>query len=228
MQQRQEHVQPPPEARETARVPSPAPVPQALAFDGTSLWMGSWETQKIYGIKPDGFSVFEQANAPGRPVGMTAIHEDLRVVCSESAEDNRFIRRYIPGHGFVMNERVPCPDDTGSFLAYDGIHLWLSQRYNRRVLEFDAQYRVLVEAHADAQIIGIVWAHGSMYLSTWHGKEGGGCKIGRLDVGADRIEYVATLPFAGISLAHDGSRFWTNDVRENAIVSFTLPKGRRP
>lgn len=207
------------------RIPSPAPAPQALAFDNGVLWMGSWETQKLYGMKPPEFAVTERANAPGRPVGMTAVGEELRVVCSESSEDHRFIRRYIPGHGFVMNEAVECPEDTGSFLAFDGIHLWLSQRYNMRVLELDATYATIAEIPADAQILGIVWVHGHLYLSTWHGKEGG-CKIGRTTAAGGRIEYVASLPFAAVSLAHDGKRFLTNDARASEIVGFTLAKDR--
>jgi hypothetical protein len=219
------HHDPRGDAREVMRVPSPAPAPQALAFENGTLWMGSWETQKIYGMKSPGFEVYERANAPGRPVGMTVVGEALRIVCSETSEDHRVIRRYIPGHGFVMNEHVECPEDTGSFLAFDGVHLWLSQRYKKRVLEFDGKYDILMEIAADAQILGIVWVHGHLYLSTWHGKEGG-CKIGRTNPSVGKIEYVATLPFAAISLAHDGTRFLTNDPRESAIVGFTLPKGR--
>lgn len=204
------------------RVPSPAPAPQALAFDGETLWMGSWETQRVYGIAPQRFTVFEEANAPGRPVGMVSVGGELRVVCSEGGDDHRVIRRYIPGHGFKMSDQVPCPDDTGSFLAFDGIHLWLSQRYKQRVLEFDAQYRVLSELQIDGQILGVVWVGGFLYLSTWHGKENGGCKLGRVVRGAAEVEYVASLHFAGVSLTHDGTRFWTNDPRDTAIVAFTL------
>ncbi len=213
-----------PEAREVARWHSPAPAPQALAFDGQLFWIGSWETQRLYAVKADGATIVEEANAPGRPVGAVAIGDQLRVVCSE-ADDSRFIRRYIPGHGFVVREAIPCPEDTGSFLGYDGIHLWLSQRYNRRVLELDAKYDAIAEIQADAQILGIAFSGGHLYLSTWHGKDGG-CKIGRTALGARGIDYLATLPFAGVSLAHDGTRFWTNDPRSASIVGFTLPKDR--
>jgi hypothetical protein len=211
-------------AREVLRVPSPAPAPQALAFEAGILWMGSWETQRIYGMKPDTFVVFEEANAPGRPVGMTAVGDELRVVCSE-ADDSRFIRRYIPGHGFVLSDRVACPDDTGSFLAFDNVHVWLSQRYNERVLELDAQYRPIAELHVGAQILGLVWAAGRLYVSTWHGKNGG-CRVGRIDARSEAVEYVASLPFAAVSLAHDGTAFFTNDARASQIVAFTLPKDR--
>ncbi|HTU83447.1 MAG TPA: hypothetical protein VMF61_15050 [Candidatus Acidoferrales bacterium] len=211
------------EAHEVARRRSPAKAPQALAFGAGRLWMGSWETQRIYALKPESFAIEEEANAPGRPVGMTWTGDDLRVVCSETADDHRVIRRYAPGRGFVMPEAIPCPDDTGSFLAFDGIHLWLSQRYNQRVLEFDARYEVISEIAADAQILGALWSGGHLYLSTWHGREGG-CKIARTDARSRTLEYVASMSFAAVSLAHDGARFWTNDSRDSAIVAFTLPK----
>lgn len=212
-----------PKIQELMRVPSPAPSPQALAFDGEHLWMGSWDTQRIYGIQPQRFTVFEEANCPGRPVGAVAVGDELRVVCGEGVEDDRYIRRYIPGHGFKMNEKVPCPDFTGSFLAFDGLHLWLSQRFDKRVLELSAEYGVQRVIPMDAQIIGIVLKGQTLYLSTWHGKDGGGCKIARTVLGSEKVEYVASVDFAAISLTHDGTRFWTNDHRGTAIVAFNLP-----
>jgi hypothetical protein len=166
------------------------------------------------------FDVFEEANAPGRPVGMVDVDGELRVICSEGSDDDRFIRRYVPGHGFVMDDRIGCPDDTGSFLAFDGIHLWLSQRYNKRVFELDGQYRVVSVTPVDAQILGIVWAGGRLYASTWHGKDGGGCKLARITPAKNAVEYVTALPFAAVSLAHDGTRFWTADPRETSLVAF--------
>jgi hypothetical protein len=75
----------------------------------------------------------------------------------------------------------------------------------------------------DAEIVGIVMVNGTMYASTWHGRTNGGCKIARIDVGGGSFDYVGSLAFAGISLAHDGTRFWTNDTKATAIVSFSLP-----
>src|SRR5580693_1043709 len=111
-----------PELEEIVRIPSPAPAPQALACDGEHLWLGSWETSRVYGIDAHQGRVFEEAPAPGRPVGATVLGDDLR-----------FIRRYVPAHGFKSHEAVQCPDDTGSFLAFDGTRLWLSQRFLKRV-----------------------------------------------------------------------------------------------
>jgi hypothetical protein len=208
---------------ELQRVASPAPLPQALAFDGELLWMGSWETQRLYGIVPAQFTVRDEAAVPGKPVGAVAVGDELRIVCSENGEDdNRFIRRFVPGHGF-KNEKIACPEDTGSFLAFDGVHLWLSQRYNMRVLELDNEYNAKRGFQLDAQIVGIAMVEGTLYASTWHGARTGGCKIARIDPRSGAFEYVASLGFAGISLTHDGSRFWTNDTKGTAIVAFTLP-----
>jgi hypothetical protein len=213
-----------PKIEEIMRLPSPAPAPQALAFDGESLWMGSWETQRMYGIQPQQFTVFEETEAPGKPVGAVALGDELRVICSEGGEaDNRFIHRFIPGHGFKVSEKVECPEDTGSFLAFDGSRLWVSQRYNKRVLELDADYQVRREIRAEAQIIGVAWVGDALFLSTWHGKEGG-CKIARATV--ERApEYIGQLGFAAFGLTYDGTRFWANDPRATSIVAFSVPVG---
>ena len=208
---------------ELLRLPSPAPAPQALTCDGENLWMGSWETQRIYGLDRTHFTVFEEMNAPGNPVGMVSTGDELRLVVSDGGEEgNRVIRRYIPGHGFKDKDRLPCPDDTGSYLAYDGECLWLSQRYNKRVLELDPRGAIVSEVPADAQILGIVWVEGKLYASLWFGARSGGCQIGRISNDGTHIEPVAAVPFAAISLTHDGTRFWTNDYKANKIVAFSI------
>ena len=166
------------------------------------------------------FTVFEERPAPGKPVSLVAVGEELRGVLSEGGEDDhRFIRRYIPGHGFKERDKLACPDDTGSFLAYDGESLWLSQRFNRRILLLDANANVRREITAGGQILGITFVDGALYASLWYGKEGGP-KLGR--VNGDSVDVIASLPFAAISLAHDGSRFWCNDPKTTSIVAFTF------
>jgi len=195
-------------------------MPQALACAGEHLWMGSWETQRIYGIDRAHFTVFEEQPAPGKPVSLVTVGEELRGVVSEGGEDDhRFIRRYIPGHGFKDRDKLACPDDTGSFLAYDGESLWLSQRFNKRILLLDANANVRREILAPGQILGITFVDGELYASLWFGKEGGP-KLGR--VKGDQVDVVASLPFAAISLAHDGQRFWCNDPKTTSIVAFAL------
>jgi hypothetical protein len=205
---------------EVLRLPSPAPRPQALACSGEHLWIGSWETDRIYGIDRAHFTVFEERPAPGKPVSLVAVGEELRGVLSEGGDDDhRFIRRYIPGHGFKERDKLACPDDTGSFLAYDGEALWLSQRYNGRIYLLDGSAHIRREIESDGQILGITFVDGALYASLWFGKDGG-AKLGR--VSNDRVEVIASLPFAAISLAHDGQRFWCNDPKTTSIVAFTL------
>ena len=39
--------------KEIKRLPSPVPMPQALAWDGSLLWMGSLDTKKVYQVDPE-------------------------------------------------------------------------------------------------------------------------------------------------------------------------------
>src|ERR1700690_1913437 len=99
---------------ELERLASPAPKPPSLAWDGSTLWMGSRETKRIYGINPRTWTVTWESAAPGTPYGMTVVEGELRVLCGETPGDNRIIRRCIPLHGFDGRFGIPCPDDTGS------------------------------------------------------------------------------------------------------------------
>jgi hypothetical protein len=157
-------------------------------------------------------------------VSAVAVGEELRVVLSET-DDSRFIRRYIPGHGF-KSEAIPAPEDTGSFLAFDGGRLWLSQRYNKRILELDQAYKPARIIPIGEEIIGFAWARGVVLLSTWLGRDRGGCRLATIDPNATspQVRYVATVPFAGVSLALDGESCWTNDFKKNEIVRFALPE----
>jgi len=212
---------------ELFRVPSPAKANQALAVDGSTLWMGSLETQRIYGVDSRQGRVFEEFPAPGRPIGMCLLGDELRVVCSENRkEDNRFIRRYIPGHGFKDTFKVPCPDDTGSFLAYDGDSLYLSQRFNQRIVSIDERGAMIrVVAELPREITGMTILSGCFYLATSAGADSGDYRITKVDArkSTPEITDLASVPFEARSLAHDGQRFWTNQRWEAEFVAFKLP-----
>lgn len=205
---------------EILRIPSPCPAPQALACDGTDLWIGSWETDRIYGVRAQTGAVFEENTAPGKPVGMVVTGEALRVVTSEKNE-SRFIRRYIIGHGF-KKEAIACPDDTGSFLAYDGDNVFLSQRYNKRILEIDMWGNVMRAIDVPREITGMVIVNGRFFLMTAESRESDDYRLMRLDARKEEPEIVelASVPFWGRSLGWDGSKFWTNCRAENCIVAF--------
>ncbi|HVA36758.1 MAG TPA: hypothetical protein VNJ51_04025 [Candidatus Dormibacteraeota bacterium] len=214
-----------PTVDELVRIPAPCPGPQSLAFDGEALWVGSWETARLYGIDAHSGSAFEESTAPGKPVGSVAVGDDLWLVCSE--EDNsRFFRRYVPGHGFKTSERVPLPDDAGSFLAFDGERLWLSQRYLKRVLELDRDLKPVREIPIGEEIVGVAFVERDLYVSTWWGRDRGGCLIARVrpDEATPQVQWLAQSPFPAISLARDGERLWSNDFKKNEIVAFAIPR----
>jgi hypothetical protein len=215
------------EIEELFRVPSPAPANQALAVDGTTLWMGSLETQRMYGVDSRQGRVFEEFPAPGRPIGACVMGDELRVVCSENGkEDNRFIRRYIFGHGFKSNEMIACPDDTGSFVAYDGDLLYLSQRFNKRILDIDERGNIIrVVAELPLEITGMTIIGGCFYLATSGGSDSGVYRITKVDARKETPEItdLASIPFEARSLCHDGQRFWTNQRWEKQFVAFKLP-----
>jgi hypothetical protein len=215
-----------PELEEIVRIPSPAPRPQSLAHDGESLWLGSWETGHIYGMDPKHGRVFETVLSPGLPVGSTCVGDELRFVISENGEDDhRFIRRFVPGHGFKSNGALGCYEDTGSFLAYDGKHLWLSQRFNKRVLELDSAAKPLRTIEIGEEILGLAWVGERLYLSLWLGKDRGGSRIAYVEPNSSSpsVVFAAQSPFIGVSLARAGNRLWTNDFKNLSIVAFAIP-----
>jgi len=207
---------------ELLRMPAPCPEPQALACDGTDLWVGCVDTSRIFGLRGNTGEIFEEASAPGEPIGMTVTGDALRVVTSEGTDDHRFIRRYVFGHGF-KTEGIACPDDTGSFLGYDGDALFLSQRHQKRILELDATGAVRRTIAVPREITGMVVIGGRFFLMTVESKDSLHSKIMRVDArkGEPEIVELADVPFKGRSLAWDGTKFWTNSRSEKMIVAFS-------
>jgi len=210
---------------EIQRLASPAPKPTSLAWDGSILWMGSRQTKRIYGINPATWAVVWETAAPGTPYGIASMEGELRVVCGETAGDNRFIRRCIPMHGFDGKFAIPCPDDTGSQLGYDGRRLHLSQWYPRKVLALGADGQVERVISIPHGICGQVFVGGLLYLATTDEEEKGDYWITRVDPrpAMPVITDLARIPFAARALAFDGERFWTNHREQNQIVSFARP-----
>lgn len=214
------------EISELSRLPAPAPLPQALAFDGEHLWIGSIETNRLYAMNPAQWTIYEEASAPGKPWGMTALGDELRVLCGEPPDDNRVIRQFIPGHGFKTSGAIPCPDDTGSHLSYDGKHLFVSQWYRKRLVELDAHGKAGRSIAAPHGICGQVFANGAFYLLTTDDEENGDYFITRIDPASGEAHDLARVPFHARALAYDGTRFWTNHRQAHQTVSFTLPEDR--
>ncbi len=211
------------EIKELLRLPSPAPRPQALACDGGTLWMGSLETQRLYAIDTEHWTVGEEAQAPGKPYGMTVVGDELRVLCGMPESDDRYIYRFVPGHGF--KEPFACPEDTGSQLSYDGAFLYMAQWYKRRIVKLDAQGKVLREIALEHQICGQVFVGGAFYVVGVEDEKTTDYWLTRVDARGDKAECkdVARIPFAARALAFDGERFWTNHRENHEIVAFAKP-----
>jgi hypothetical protein len=210
---------------ELQRLDSPAPKPQSLAWDGSLLWMGSRQTRGIFAIDPLAWTVRWQTTAPGVPYGMTAVAGELRVLCGETADDNRIIRRCVPLEGFDPNWSIPCPDDTGSQLGYDGRRLHVSQWYPKKVIMIDDFGQVQRVISAPHGICGQVFVGELIYLMTTDAEETTDYWLTRVDPrpATPLIEDIAHVPFAARALAFDGTRFWTNHREQNQIVSFERP-----
>ncbi len=211
--------------QELKRLASPAPKPQSLVWDGPNLWMGSRETRGIYKINPVTWTVSWECAAPGIPWGMTVVGQELRVICGETANDNRIIRRCVHGQGFDEKFALPCPDDCGSQLGYDGQRLHLSQWYPKKVLRLGADGKVERTINVPHGICGQVFVGGLIYLVTTDAEETNEYCLTRVDPrpATPKIDDLARIPFAARALAFDGKNFWTNHREQNQIVCFARP-----
>ena len=210
---------------ERARFPSPARTPQALAWDGNALWMGSRDLRRIYAIDPKEWTVLEEREAPGIPWAAVSVNGTLRFTIGEGADDDRYIRRFVPNVGFSETERIACPEFTGSYLSYDGEHLYLSQWYKHWIVKLDASGNIIRKIDIGAEICGHVFVGGSVYVLRGTEQNGESWTIARLDPREEMpdVKDIAVVPFACRSLTFDGELFWTNYRAEDMIISFVLP-----
>jgi hypothetical protein len=213
--------------REQKRFPSPATTPQALTWDDNAqlLWMGSRDLRRIYAIDPEKWTVVEEREAPGIPWAAVATNGSFRFTIGEGPEDDRYIRRFVRDGGFSEADRIACPEFTGSYLSYDGDHLYLSQWYKHRILKLDAVGNILREIDIGAEICGHTFVDGTIYVLCGKEQPNEEWRIARLDLREDtpEVKDIAFVPFACRSLTFDGELFWSNHRAADEIVSFRLP-----
>ena len=213
---------------EQRRLPSPAVSPQALAWDGKRgvLWMGSRDLRRVYAIDPAEWKVTEDIEAPGIPWAAVSTNGSIRFTIGEGVNDDRYIRWFVPDTGFSDNERIPCPEFTGSYLSYDGGNIYLSQWYKHRILKLDAKGNILRAFDVGAEISGQTFVDGRIYVLRGTERNGESWTIARLDLSEEtpEIKDLATVPFACRSLTFDGESFWSNHRAANQIIAFSLPK----
>ena len=210
---------------EKRRLSSPAPTPQALAWDSKRnvLWLGSRDLQLIYAIDPLSWTVLEETEAPGVPWAAVAMNGEVRFTIGEGADDDRYIYRYTPEAGF--SKMFACPEFTGSYLSFDGRNLYLSQWYKHRILKFDENGNVIREIYVGAEICGHTFADGSLYVLRGQEQPNEDWRIARLNPQQETLaaEDIAAVHFACRSLTFDGELFWSNYRAKDTIISFLLP-----
>lgn len=211
--------------QEVRRLASPAPKPQSLAWEGSILWMGSRDTKVIHALNPVTWTVGWQATAPGIPWGMTAMKGELRVICGETADDHRIIRRCVPGQGFDATFGITCPDDTGSHLSYDGRMLYVSQWYPKKLIAVGEDGKAGRVIQVTRGICGHTWVDGVFFLMTTDAEETNDYWLTRVDPrpATPKIDDLAKVPFPARGLAFDGKNFWTNHRAADQIVCFERP-----
>ena len=210
---------------EIRRLPSPASTPQALAWHDGSLWISSRDERRIDGVDPQTWTVFEEVTTPGIPWAAVSAWGALYLTTGEGTEDDRYLRRYQPGSGFDESYRLPVPEFTGSYLSFDGQHLYVSQWLKHRVLKLDVTGQVLRTIEVGAEICGHVIIGEHLYVLRGTEQNGESWHMARLDLRDElsRIEELAQVPFACRSLVFDGECFWTNHRAANQTVAFALP-----
>jgi hypothetical protein len=210
---------------ERGRYPSPAPAPQALAWQGDKLWMGSRDLRRIYVIDPKKWEVLQEKEPPGIPWAAVATNGTLRFTIGEGPNDDRYIRGFAPETGFSEGDRIECPEFTGSYLSYDGKNIYLSQWYKHRILKLDAKGNIIRAIDIGAEISGHAFVNETIYILRGTEQNGESWSIARLDPREERpkVTDIANVPFACRSLTFDGTTFWSNHRAANEIVSFALP-----
>jgi hypothetical protein len=210
---------------ERGRYPSPAPAPQALAWQGDKLWMGSRDLRRIYAIGPKKWEVLQEKEPPGIPWAAVATNGTLRFTIGEGPNDDRYIRRFAPETGFSEQDKIACPEFTGSYLSYDGENIYLSQWYKHRILRLDASGNIVRAIEIGAEISGHAFVNGMIYVLRGTEQNGESWSIARLDPREEtpKVTDIANVPFACRSLTFDGTNFWSNHRAANEIVSFALP-----
>jgi hypothetical protein len=210
---------------ERGRYPSPAPAPQALAWQGDKLWMGSRDLRRIYVIDAKKWEVLQEKEPPGIPWAAVATNGTLRFTIGEGSNDDRYIRRFVPDVGFSEANKIACPEFTGSYLSYDGENIYLSQWYKHRILKLDAKGNIVRAIDIGAEISGHAFVNGMIYVLRGTEQNGESWSIARLDPRGQKPEVtdIANVPFACRSLTFDGTNFWSNHRAANEIISFALP-----
>ncbi|MGR4064106.1 MAG: hypothetical protein ACLQPV_01500 [Vulcanimicrobiaceae bacterium] len=162
-----------------------------------------------------------------RVIGHHASGSDFRLILAPAIDepdlerDHRYVYTFSPDAGFA--DCFVCPDNSGSFLAYANGTLYLSQAWDKKLIQLDERGAAVREVQLERRPVGMTIVDGAFYLVTVDEEWGDG-RFDRLgiDDDASSIQALCSLPFKPRSVAFDGEQFWTADRNNHAIVSFTL------
>ena len=210
---------------ELMRYASPVQGPQGLAWDGATMWLTSAADGRLYAIDPQTWIVRREFIPPYEPLGITYTGTDFRLVLAPAIDepdlerDHRYVYKFSPDAGFA--ECFVCPDNSGSMLAYAEGTLYLSQAWDKKIIELDERGAAVREVQLDRRPVGMTIVDGAFYLVTVDEEWNDG-RFERLGVDDDAasIQTLRSLPFKPRSVVFDSERFWTADRNNHAIVSF--------
>ncbi len=213
---------------EKRRLASPCVTPQALAFAEGEAWLSSRDLGTLCRIEPNEWKVVEEFDPPGVIWAAVMTNDGWRFTIGKGLNDDRHVYRYSAAEGF--RKLFACPEFTGSYLSFDGEHLYLSQWYKGQIHQVDDGGSISRTIRLEDEICGHTFADGMLYVL--HGREHKNVpdkaeewKIARLDPREKTpgLEDLAEVPFPARSLAFDGKNFWSNHRAANETVSFALP-----
>ena len=211
---------------ELTRHASPVQGPQGLAWDGATMWLTSAANGRLYAVDSQTWRIQREFVPPSEALGITSTGSDFRLVLAPSIDepdlerDHRYVYSFSPEAGFA--ECFVCPDNSGSFLAYANGTLYLSQAWDKKLIELDEDGAAVREVRLERRPVGMTIVEDAFYLVTVDEEWGDG-RFDRLGIDEDAasIQTLRSLPFKPRSVAFDGEKFWTADRNNHAIVSLT-------
>ena len=118
---------------------APCAAPQALAWDGGMIWISSRDLGTLYCLDPGDWKVVEEIDPPGVIWAAVLTNDGWRFTIGKGLNDDRYIYRYTAADGY--KKLFACPDFAGSYLSFDGEHLYFSQWYKGQIHQVRASKR---------------------------------------------------------------------------------------